>query len=97
MQTLPRSDKVVAEFARRRRRHFIALILMLLLVCLLAAAREDVFASFGWHLGHSVVVLGVGVGAAWFSLCDWRCPACGKMLGTSFNPNFCSKCGTPLR
>jgi len=94
MQTRPRSDRVVAEFKRRRKRHVIALILSLLGLFALVAAKNGVFVPPGYLVA---VVAGVVVGAAWFMLYNWRCPACRKMLGRSLNPNFCSRCGAPLR
>jgi rubrerythrin len=35
--------------------------------------------------------------AAGFSFWNWRCPACGRYLGTSLNPTRCPGCGVALR
>ena len=32
-----------------------------------------------------------------FSFRNWRCPACEKYLGRSFNPKHCQNCGIQLR
>jgi hypothetical protein len=36
-------------------------------------------------------------GALIFSLRNWRCPACNRYLGRTFNPRYCQGCGFELR
>jgi hypothetical protein len=36
-------------------------------------------------------------GALIFSLRNWRCPACNRYLGRTFNPRYCQGCGIELR
>jgi len=48
---------------------------------------------FAWAGGFVVAALGV----LWFSLANWRCPACEKRLGKDYNPRFCPRCGVRLK
>ncbi len=43
------------------------------------------------------VVLVVFIGSIIFSVLNWRCPACGTILGINFNGRYCSACGAELR
>jgi hypothetical protein len=43
------------------------------------------------------VFLVLVLGALAFTLRNWRCPACEKYLGRSFNPKHCQNCGIQLR
>jgi hypothetical protein len=36
-------------------------------------------------------------GALIFSLRNWRCPACNRYLGRTYNPKYCQGCGIELR
>ncbi|MGD2064239.1 MAG: hypothetical protein PVF51_11745 [Nitrospirota bacterium] len=36
-------------------------------------------------------------GALIFSLRNWRCPACNRYLGRTYNPRYCQGCGFELR
>jgi len=41
--------------------------------------------------------LGLVLAVLVFTLRNWRCPACEKYLGRSFNPRHCQNCGIQLR
>jgi fatty acid desaturase len=69
------------------------------------------FAALGVFLARKNQGLWLGVPAEWaltvlfvlaigsviFSLRNWRCPACRRMLGSEMSPRFCSKCGIALK
>ncbi len=87
------------EFAAKRRRQILAVIPALAAVVAIAVLGDTAGSAF---LGLSAAVwrpvgIAVVVGVAGFSLLNWRCPACGRYLGRSFNPAFCPKCGVALR
>jgi len=88
-----------ADFAARRRRQLLATAPAVAGVVALAVLGEGAgTALLGlppaiWQPLGAVAILGV-VG---FSLRNWRCPACNRYLGRSFNPRFCIKCGVALR
>lgn len=88
-----------AEFAVRRRRRWlgVAVILVAVVVMVLAGRRPGgTVLGIGpatWQPIGIVVVLGAVI----FSLINWRCPACGRYLGRTFNPAFCPRCGIALR
>ena len=82
------------ELARKRQRQFWVggvIVLTFLLLVLLQRSRDG---SGAWLLG--VWATGV-VAAVFFSLQNWRCPACHRYLGRVRNPNFCPRCGIALR
>jgi len=53
------------------------------------------------NTGHfPFFLIGAGVAAVALSLLhlvNWRCPACGRNLGRSMGPKFCSQCGVQLQ
>ena len=78
---------------------------------LTAAPVVIFFGSLGLFLAQNTQGTWLGVPAEWvlialfvlaiaatiFSLQNWRCPACRRMLGTEMSPRFCSKCGIALK
>ena len=43
------------------------------------------------------IFLGLVLAVLVFSFRNWRCPACEKYLGRTFNPKHCQHCGIQLR
>jgi hypothetical protein len=88
-----------AEFAVKRRRQWLAVLPALAAVVVIAIVSGRQAGGFLgldpaiWQPIAFVVVLG----AVGFSLVNWRCPACGRYLGRTFNPAFCARCGIALR
>lgn len=87
------------QWATMRRRQYIAAVpfLMFFGAFFAFAARSGdavVTASDGLMLG---LLLALVVGSTIFSLQNWRCPACRRILGSEVNPRFCSKCGVALK
>jgi hypothetical protein len=44
-----------------------------------------------------VAICILSLGGLAFSFFNWRCPACGKHLGRSVDPQACIKCGYKFR
>jgi len=89
-----------AAFAAKRRRQWQLVVLPALaavIVIVIVGGRPE-----GMLLGLSAAVwrpvaFAVVLAAVVFSFINWRCPACGRYLGRTFNPEYCSHCGIPLR
>ena len=86
------------QWAAMRRRQYIAILPFLIFfgsVSILARKGNAVVtASDGLLL---VLLAALGVGTIYFSLQNWRCPACSQYLTNEMNPRLCSKCGVALR
>lgn len=88
-----------AEFAVKRRRQWLGVLVALVAVVGVAILGNRPqrnllgLPASAWQTLAIVAVLGVVV----FSLINWRCPACGRYLGRTFNPAFCARCGIALR
>ena len=88
-----------ATYASRRKRQ-LAVSAPLVVLVLGFVFMEDRLAGAVRGTSSAVAVplfLIVILGALVFSLRNWRCPACGKYLGHSFNPKHCQSCGVALR
>jgi len=89
-----------AAFAIKRRRQWLFVLLpafaAVVIILLLGARTEGMLAGLSaavWRpVAFAVVLAAVG-----FSFINWRCPACGRYLGRTFNPAYCARCGIPLR
>jgi uncharacterized membrane protein len=100
MKTVPNdvSTTTMQQFATRRARHLASLGILLVLFLGIAMLQDRRSDSVGLSENAStaaIVVLLLG-GAA-FSFWNWRCPACSRYLGRTFNPRFCPRCGVALR
>jgi ribosomal protein S27AE len=86
------------EFQTRQNRQFIAIAIALfaVLLCAVVYKRPDLFGAFskGALFGTQVVIIGSYIG---FTSQNWKCPSCGKYLGTDINRRICKKCGVQLR
>jgi rubrerythrin len=72
---------------------------MILIFLILGTANEGSGTTLGGvplslALPFAFVVI---AGFVAFAFTNWRCPACNKYLGKTFNPSFCPKCGVALR
>ena len=97
-----KSDKdpmVLAVFAQRRRWRLISMAIMLAFVILIAVGEgRPEGTTWGMRSDYMAWVMFVPVLA--YLLVNfrlWRCPACNRMLGKSYNPRYCNNCGTALR
>ena len=98
-QRVPYTEQQQAEFkatfAKRKRLQigsFIAAFGAFALSFALPASIAFPFGPPGPPAGVLVIPIVVLI-----SLVVWRCPACGKILGNEWSPNFCSKCGVELQ
>ena len=94
-----KNPATMAEYRKRRNRQWIAsgLILVLVLPNMFLARNSNSFRLFGLPENVTIgVFLVIVFGVLIFSLTNWRCPECNKYLGKTFNPSYCSRCGTQL-
>jgi len=91
--------KFAAEFKRRRTRQLYGatpvIVLMVGLFLLRRGHQPQIFGVSTETFLAGVFVLVAGI--AFFSLYNWRCPACGGYLGRAINPRFCRNCGIKLQ
>ncbi|HZM15432.1 MAG TPA: hypothetical protein VFE28_05475 [Candidatus Krumholzibacteria bacterium] len=86
------------NYAKRRRRQLMVTVPMILLIIALAFTDDQEAGTiFGLSplVGGSVFLVAFLALLA-FSLRNWRCPACDKYLGRTFNPRHCQHCGVAL-
>ena len=87
------------EFSRRKTRQLLAVIPVIFAIVVFWIQQDNPRASI-WGLpsalARSLAMTLMG-GALVFSFLNWRCPACGRYLGKTLNPRFCSGCGVQLR
>ena len=90
--------QITKDFRVRQGRQLfaMAIALLLLIVLVLLYKRSDLFGEISRYsiFAAQVVVISAFIG---FSAVNWRCPACGKYLGTDINRRICRKCKTRLR
>jgi ribosomal protein S27AE len=97
--TQKKDDKqIMQQYRVRQNRQFIAIAaaLFAVLLCAVVYKRPDLFGVFskGALFGSQVVIIGSYIG---FTSQNWKCPSCGKYLGTDINRRICKKCGVQLR
>ena len=92
------SAEIMQLFEQRRRRRFIVLgILVILwgLLIIVPHGRELLSERPTVFFAISGVI---AVGMLSFHIWNWRCPACGRLLGRSIrSPKFCPNCGVQLQ
>ncbi len=95
--TIKNDEQIKMEFARRRRRQLIAMVatLILLLSLGLVSKRPDIFGEYARNDILAAQILLV-CGFLWFSMFNWRCPACKKSIGPDFSRRVCRHCGARL-
>jgi ribosomal protein S27AE len=90
--------QIMQEFKTHQNRQFIAIAaaLFFVLLCAVVYKRPDLFGAYskGTLFGAQAVIIASYIG---FTSQNWRCPACGKRLGTDINRQICKKCGARLR
>jgi len=86
------------DFKARQGRQFIAIgmTLFTLLFLTLLYTRGDIFGAFskGSIFASQIIAISAFIG---FSYVNWRCPSCGKYLGSNINRRLCGHCGVRLR
>lgn len=81
---------------RFRRRWYRVLLMTVLMIIPFGAVKTD-SPLFGIPPGQWLV-LALGMLAVWAVVVwsSWRCPACGRMPGDHWRPQYCEHCGVPL-
>jgi hypothetical protein len=85
------------HFHIRQNRQILAIAIALFLVLLAAVLyKRPLFVEWskGTLFGMQVITIAAFLG---FTAINWRCPACGKSLGSNINRRVCGKCGARLR
>ena len=87
------------QYARKRRHQYLisgGAILIAVAIGLLSGRWRSIGAIRDQpiYLGLLFAVL---IALVVYSLRNWRCPACGSLLGRSYRLNFCPNCGVELR
>jgi hypothetical protein len=96
---LNNEELIKSNFAKRKKRQLIlTLPFVVVVICFLILARTDTTAIAGIPkdilLPITVILMVLGL---IFSFFNWRCPNCSHYLGRTFNPGFCTKCGSKLQ
>ncbi len=90
--------QVMQEFHALQSRQFIAIAaaLFFVLLCAVVYKRPDLFGEFsnGTLFGAQAIIIASYIG---YTSQNWKCPSCGKRLGTDINRRICKKCGVRLR
>jgi len=92
------NKEIQRQFHLRQSRQIIAIAMALFLVLLSAVLYERpvVFGDFSKATLFGAQVMSIAAFLA-FTALNWRCPSCGKGLGTDINRRVCKKCGDRLR
>jgi hypothetical protein len=92
------NKQIQRQFYLRQSRQLIAIAIALFLVCLSAVLykRPVVFGEFSKAALFGAQVTSIAAFLAFTSF-NWRCPSCGKSLGTDIHRRVCKKCGARLR
>jgi hypothetical protein len=92
------NKQIQRQFHLRQSRQLIAIAIALFLVLLSAVLykRPVVFGEFSKATLFGAQVMSISAFLA-FTALNWRCPSCGKSLGTDINRRVCKKCGARLR
>lgn len=93
-----RTKDVVQEFRHRRNRQIAAIAIAVFLLIALLYRHSHPGLIFG-EISKTAVTIGeiaIMVGFIIFSAGNWRCPACGRYLGSNINLRRCRKCRTAL-
>jgi hypothetical protein len=86
------------RYARRRRNHYLVSgAAVLVAIGFGLAAQSSRGHAIADHPVYLALLLAFVLVAVVFTLRNWRCPACGAMLGRAWRVNFCHSCGVALR
>jgi len=93
-----RNPQVLAEYARRRKNQMVVTIpLFAILIGFYLGQNREAGTIMGLPAQFvAPVFIVVVLGALVVSFLNWRCPACKKYLGRTFNPKHCHSCSAAL-
>jgi uncharacterized membrane protein YkvI len=91
-------EQIKQEFHQRQTRQIIAIAIALFVVMLCAVMykRPGVLGEYSKASLFAVQIVTIASFMVYTSY-NWRCPVCGKSLGTDINKRSCKKCKTRLR
>ena len=96
-------DQITAEFMKRRRRQIWACALAAGFVPMWSAVGTGPCFALSVSLPFATLVLlmllpvvAVGIAMLWFTVVNWRCPACNKSLWPEPPLRHCMKCGASV-
>ncbi len=97
MKTVRDQQKIIRDFKYRQGRQFFAIgvTLVLLLVSALVYTRSDVFGTVSKNAVFAAQLIAI-IAFVVFSAVNWRCPSCGKYLGSDITRRACKHCGCKL-
>ena len=92
------TDQIIRNYRLRQSRQYlaIAVTMLLLLFFVLVYKRSDIFGEISRNTICFAQIICM-VAFIVFSALNWRCPACGKYLGSDINRLVCRHCRTRLR
>ncbi|MDA8434046.1 MAG: hypothetical protein M0Z60_13955 [Nitrospiraceae bacterium] len=92
------ANGIAKEFRKRQTRQIVAAAAALFVVLFVAVVhkRPDLFGelSSGNLFAAQVIPIAAFIG---YTAMNWRCPSCGKYLGSDIYRSVCKKCGARLR
>lgn len=94
-----RDDKeIIKEYRARQSRQIIAIAAAIFLVMLGAVLhkRPDLIGPIPQSVIFGLQAITIA-GFLGYTFVSWRCPACGKRLGSNINRSLCGKCGARLQ
>jgi hypothetical protein len=94
-----RDDKeIMKDYQVRQSRQIIAIAVAMFLVLLGAVLhkRPDLLGSIPQSVIFGLQAITIA-GFLGYTFVSWRCPACGKHLGSNIHRQRCGKCGARLR
>jgi hypothetical protein len=92
------SQQIMQEFHKRQTRQIIAIAIAMfvVLLCAVLYKRPGVLGEYSKAALFGVQIVSIASFMVFTSV-NWRCPVCGKSLGTDINKRGCKKCKTRLR
>ena len=93
-----KDERIRQIYAERRSRQVMAIAagVVLMLTAALLYRRPDLFGAFSKSTLVKVQLLIILLFVN-FTAFNWRCPSCGRYLGSDIGRNRCGKCGVRLR
>lgn len=83
----------IKQFSQQKSRSRIASVsLIFLIVAMPALPDQDIGLLFVYQSIGGLATIGLIV----IANINWRCPACGRHLGRTWDPMYCSHCGVQL-
>jgi hypothetical protein len=91
-------NEIKREYRARQSRQLIAIASAMFLVLLGAVfhKRPDLLGQIPQNVLFGLQAISIA-GFLGYTFVNWRCPACGKLLGSNIHRQRCGKCGARLQ